>query len=784
MTPGRPTDSLASAPLASGPPPAQPSWDEPPDPLALLARPDKWFVSGGRALAFAPPFPLFLNDPGFWDAAHYLHFPAGPGFSFVLLDEAGTPVDLACAGRDWRPDRLRVHFEAPGLELSETRVIPGLDALVSRVGLRNTGAQARRLQVLAWSAQSLDEQPPPQAGEAGSGALGRSARGGAAAWREGRVVALTRAATAPRAQALTLTLALGLSGARSALIVASEPGAVLPRLQLTPFIELLASDGLAPQAALPDLSAGGMAYLGVERPLALAPGEEVWFTVVLGVGSQPEAAVANANAALALPDPPAAAEHEWREFFAQVPEFRCDDPYFLHAYYYRFYGLRLNQLDVREGNYAHRTVAEGIGYFRLPVSYSTTAILRETRWLRDGKLAASVWRQTLATQLESGAFPAHVFRDTPPDDSIYHADWGGAFLALEDLHPQDLNEAYAALGRYARFLTAHRDREGSGLIDLVNQWESGQEYMTRYLLADDQADQWRPMSGRLKGVDASAYAAKLLAALSELAERTGRPREAVVWAQRAENTRAALREKCWDWDRAAFMDLAPDGRRGTSLHAVNFYPYLCGAARDEHWPAATAHLLDPREFWTPYPAPSSALDDPNFDPHGVWRGRRRSCPWNGRVWPMANSHVAEVLALAARRDTSLRPAATDFIRRAVRLMFDHNDPRRPNSFEHYNPFTGQASEYRGINDYMHSWIADLIVRFVCGLDPTGAPNAVRLDPLPFGCRFRLSGVRVRGHDLDVAWTDRYRVTLDGRLALDEAEPRPAMLDLEAGGRSA
>ena len=26
-----------------------------------------------------------------------------------------------------------------------------------------------------------------------------------------------------------------------------------------------------------------------------------------------------------------------------------------------------------------------------------------------------------------------------------------------------------------------------------------------------------------------------------------------------------------------------------------------------------------------------------------WKGKRHVCPWNGRVWPMTNSHVMEAL---------------------------------------------------------------------------------------------------------------------------------------------
>ncbi|HEX2865162.1 MAG TPA: hypothetical protein VHN99_11380, partial [Deinococcales bacterium] len=279
------------------------AWDAPVDPLALLARPDKWFVSGGRALAYAPPFPLFLDSPGFWDTAHYLHFPVTPGFSYALLDEDGRVVPLSAGTRDWRPDRTSLRFIAPGLHVREDRVIPGLDALVSRVTVRNTAAVPRRLQVIAWTSQSLDDQPLPQSGEAGSATFDRTAQSGTAVHLDGPAQSVTRPVGAPRGQSLPMTTALALSGARSRLAVVAEPAASRPALFLTPFIELIGPDGLAPQGPLPDLNAGGTAHLAVERPLTLAPGEVASFTVALGVGSREDAARNAAVEAAALADP-------------------------------------------------------------------------------------------------------------------------------------------------------------------------------------------------------------------------------------------------------------------------------------------------------------------------------------------------------------------------------------------------------------------------------------------------------------------------------------------------
>jgi len=178
------------------------------------------------------------------------------------------------------------------------------------------------------------------------------------------------------------------------------------------------------------------------------------------------------------------------------------------------------------------------------------------------------------------------------------------------------------------------------------------------------------------------------------------------------------------------------------------------------------HLFDPREFWTPYPVPSSSADDPLFDPDARWRGRRHNCPWNGRVWPMTNAHVIEALARVVRAHRpDWAPRLGILLRRFVRMMTFGGDADRPNCFEHYHPFTGRACEYRGIDDYQHSWVNDLIASHVMGVQPHGA-TGVTVHPLRLGvARAVLDGVVVAGHHLTVRLAGpRFTVSVDGRRA--------------------
>src|SRR5713101_2571718 len=95
--------------------------------LELLERSDKWYLSAGEGLIWAPPFPVWLDHPGFWDEAHVFEHPLRPLFSIALVDEAGREIPLRAVRKRWTPAALEVSY-APvaGLEVVESRmVLPG-----------------------------------------------------------------------------------------------------------------------------------------------------------------------------------------------------------------------------------------------------------------------------------------------------------------------------------------------------------------------------------------------------------------------------------------------------------------------------------------------------------------------------------------------------------------------------------------------------------------------------------------------------------------------------------
>ncbi|MBE0555670.1 MAG: hypothetical protein IH628_00425, partial [Proteobacteria bacterium] len=121
--------------------------------------------------------------------------------------------------------------------------------------------------------------------------------------------------------------------------------------------------------------------------------------------------------------------------------------------------------------------------------------------------------------------------------------------------------------------------------------------------------------------------------------------------------------------------------------------------------------------------------------------------------------------------------SAEFIAKSCRMMFFDGDSLRPNSFEHYHPVTGAPSLYRGIDDYQHSWIVDLIIQYVCGIRPD--EFILTIDPFPFGLkRVDLKNLRVRDRRIDFSLRNKkFRVSVDGRQSVQGVMGHPVTLQI-------
>ncbi len=785
-------------------------------PLDLLRRTDKLSLGGGRLCLWAPEFPRWADRLGFWDHAAYLEHAVEPLFTVTLFDEQGRPVPLSLAARGWSPARLsqlyRAHggltdpaaFPAPGLaadvnlRVQEDKALSPEDVFLCGLHITNLLARPQKLTLVLWTAQPR-----------GTAAEGTGLEIGQAPEPEGhRLFTFTRGFAGGGIHSnLQVGFALGADRAPNSFAIQhsewSTGPANHPRWELTPFCE--SARVLDGHVRLPNISrpAGGprgddantLLYLAYAYPVELNEAESQRFTFGCALAPDEAEAVHHWSAAIGSlsnghhepAHTPAGAltraEQAWSDYFAGLPRFRCSAPYLEKYYYYRFFGLKLNAFDTGgRYNLARPGIFEGIntGWFRHQIAYSAQVHLREARWLHDPALAQGSLENFIATQRPDGSFVGGIM--TGPgasiaDDFMYHGDWGGGLRALHAVHPDlaFLRRIFPGLVRYAAYYQREHDREQSHLYDVRNQAETGQEYMARYQFVDPHADHWGPF--RLKGVDATVYAYNLFRCLEWLAPLLGEQLPPGMDGEAA-LIAAAVRARMWDPQAGFFFDVDPrSGARSPAKAAVGFYPFLTDLADPEHL-RAFEHLFSPAEFWTACPVPATALDDPTFSAEGEWKGRRHVCPWNGRAWLMTTAHVAQALAHTAQRfgRPELEQRAAELIRRWVRCLFLDGALARPTSYEYYNPLTGAAPFFRGTDDYMHSWIADLLIQFVAGLQP-GDGGHVVIHPLPFDLDwFTLDDARVQGRSLTIAWSraEGLSVRIDGQAAAR----RPALERIE------
>lgn len=732
------------------------------DPLSLLERNDKWFLGGGRGAIYAPPFPKSLHAPGFWDECFLADIRMTRLFTVLFTDLADRPVRFRTEVQSWRPDRLILEHRSADRTIRETRLVTEDHDWVSVLEL----LEGEAVHAFVWSLPELRE------------------KGHGAPWQSlTDCQVLDDAICFDFATAWPSELEPDRTGVEEERLEGNGPemlppltlhlqiSANLPRLSQTVNLAQRHEDApLWETSLLPQkLKAGrlpgdfklfvgpppmeGLVHLLQQYELRAGRPLVVWARASIGE--------AGGNKRTLGVEVVAKSELAWREYFASVPQFSSSDPYLTAAYWCRWYGLRLNTVDIPKLPIARRAdtcqapdtqvadapfspfITEGVGFFRNFVTYSAQAHLREVAWMHSPRLGLGILENLAKCQRMDGSFPGHNYSCRPARD-FYHADFATGAKLLLRLHRSATVGLFDCLTSYIKYLHA---RSVGFWVKVLDQNETGQEYMSRYQFACTDADQWKPFE--VLGVDATVYIYVLALFLVELDPDPMAEFKVIDF-----EWHSAFK---WMLDNDFFCDLETTeikigrkmkpwpGKKSWARPATGFYPCLLpdlgnfdsydyGKFADviRKW------LLNPNEFWLPKGFPATALSDPTFSADAEWKDKRLNCPWNGRSWPMVNSHLVDAIANVARHLDSSRPTipgewelgtkAGEAVMKAITLMFHDGDPARPNSYEHYDPFTGTPSLYRGYDDYMHSWIVDLIMRHAVGVKP-GEDD---VDPLPLG----------------------------------------------------
>jgi glycogen debranching enzyme len=142
----------------------------------------------------------------------------------------------------------------------------------------------------------------------------------------------------------------------------------------------------------------------------------------------------------------------------------------------------------------------------------------------------------------------------------------------------------------------------------------------------------------------------------------------------AKRTEQAIIEKCWNAQDMTFRCLAKDNSFVSTLTVSNLFPLLLPNLPREYAEAVFAQLIDSKKFWTPYPIPSVAADEPMFD-----ADRKEQLLWRGPTWINTNWYLVIGLLRHGFKD-----AAKELAEKTIAMV------EREGFREFYQPFTGKG----------------------------------------------------------------------------------------------
>ncbi|EIP98976.1 hypothetical protein OpiT1DRAFT_03478 [Opitutaceae bacterium TAV1] len=245
-----------------------------------------------------------------------------------------------------------------------------------------------------------------------------------------------------------------------------------------------------------------------------------------------------------------------------------------------------------------------------------------------------------------------------------------------------LSRAYAACSRWDAWLRAHRDTRGTGLCEAFCEWDTGHDHSPRFAGLPESCprDDARicPPAGKLPwlapDLSATVYGGRL--ALARMARHLGLDAEAQRWLDDAATLRAALHRHCYHPDDECFYDVDCEGRfiriRGDALTRV-LGEHVVEKPLFERLYAR--HIRNPAAFWTPFPLPSIAADDPAFD---------RALPPNS--WSGASQALTALRAPRWFDHYGETPDLEHLMRRWIEALL-----RAPAFMQQMNPWTGEFS---------------------------------------------------------------------------------------------
>ncbi len=165
-----------------------------------------------------------------------------------------------------------------------------------------------------------------------------------------------------------------------------------------------------------------------------------------------------------------------------------------------------------------------------------------------------------------------------------------------------------------------------------------------------------------------------------LGEMVEDEREKRVIKHLADWVESAIYRKMWNEEDRIFYALDSRHQQIKSLSISNLFPLILDNIPERMLKGLVEHLTNPQEFWTSYPVPSTAVNDPGFRSDY----KRGAALWRGPVWINTNWYLIRGLVKHAQKYPFLLDIADIIAKKTIEIV------KKEGFWECYHPFTGQG----------------------------------------------------------------------------------------------
>lgn len=358
-----------------------------------------------------------------------------------------------------------------------------------------------------------------------------------------------------------------------------------------------------------------------------------------------------------------ASQQRWHDWFAAAPEVAEE---YRAQYYYAWWVMRAGLISTRF--YTTReamtpSMMHYVGVWQWDAYFHALAYRHI-----DKRLAQDQIRIMLDHQREDGMIPDAIHDEgtvthlsTPVDADVTKPPllaWSAWKLYEMDHDREFLNEIYEPVTRANKWWFENNDEDGNGLCEYRHPFSSGLDDSPLW-------DDGMPV----ESPDLNTYLYLQQEALGRMAAVIGEHEEAASWRLRAQDMLERLLQESWD-EQAGFFWARRQGKPVMVRTPFSLFPLLTGKLPAGVAKRLVEHLTDKRQFWSRYPVPTVAMDDPQYNPVQMWRGP---------TWVNINYLLIEGLTRSGYPEL-----ASDLRRRTLDLICCRDD-----IYEYYDPESGE-----------------------------------------------------------------------------------------------